>query len=222
MNAALSSTGERRSLAFQAMAVDILENVLRDVDNPDAMGACLAQQMRELTEAGTVILFQRLHTFGENNHRVVCVKPERRRPLAEAAEVRRLAHLAHDLEGATIWSRETASGEAEEILSGLECGLSVAVPLSVGAVTVGALLLLDLPDAHSISLLVRVLDVLSTVVALVFRNALSLEEQEAVIERRTHEFEESEERFRTLVENVPVGVYRTTPGTSGKFLKEPV
>ncbi len=29
---------------------------------------------------------------------------------------------------------------------------------------------------------------------------------------------ESEERYRTLVENVPIGIYRTTPGPTGRFL----
>ena len=41
-----------------------------------------------------------------------------------------------------------------------------------------------------------------------------------VIERkRTEEMlRDSEEHYRTLVENIPVGVYRTTPGTEGSFL----
>ncbi len=44
-------------------------------------------------------------------------------------------------------------------------------------------------------------------------------EQKTVKHKQTEEVpRESEERYRTLIENIPVGIYRTTPGPKGKFL----
>jgi len=39
-----------------------------------------------------------------------------------------------------------------------------------------------------------------------------------VVSERTEELEKSEERYRTLMDNLPVAVYRNTPGPEGQFL----
>ncbi len=50
-------------------------------------------------------------------------------------------------------------------------------------------------------------------------NTLSDKESKiAELSRAKQALQKSEQRFRTLVENLPVGVYRTTPGPKGEFL----
>lgn len=200
MNTDAQRTAEEPSTAFQAMAFDILGTLLRTADSPGTLGVYLTQQMRELTGARTCVLLQSLHDFDESGHHVVSVHPEGRGKLAESAEVRRLANLANDLEHPRLWSAEGNSDEAQRILTELGCGASVAVPLNVGEIRVGILLLLDLPDTHSVSQMLGLLDILSTVVALVLRNSLLYLEQEQVVEQKTRELRESEQRFRALVE----------------------
>jgi PAS domain S-box-containing protein len=39
-----------------------------------------------------------------------------------------------------------------------------------------------------------------------------------IVERRTKDLKKSKERYQTLVGNIPVGIYRSTPGENGRFL----
>ncbi len=51
------------------------------------------------------------------------------------------------------------------------------------------------------------------------RLALSTKEElETQVRERTKELEESEHRYRTLVQNLPIAIYRTTPDPKGQFL----
>lgn len=186
--------------AFEAMAFDILGNLLRTAESPAALSTYLAEQLRELTGARTILLLQCVHDSDAAGHRLVAVNPQRRRSLAESPEVSRLAELADDLRSSTVWGMGGGRNGADAILAALGCGLSIAVPLRVGKIGMGALLLLDLPDAHGIDLVMEVLDMLSTVVALVFRNALLYEEQEATIEARTRELKKIEWLLTTGIE----------------------
>jgi PAS domain S-box-containing protein len=224
MNDNANAMKQRSSPAFQAMTLDILEQVLRDADSPGALGDYLTREMRELTGARTVILFQCHETIGKSGNRILCVNPERRRRLAESDAMKRLLKLIHELEGIRVWDYDRQTGEEEEILRDLQSALTITVPLNVGHVRVGSLLLLDLPEKDRVYPVVEALEMLSTIAALVFRNALLYEEQEAIIDERTKEIEEkhiqlqkelaerkkielalraSEARYQDLYENAP-------------------
>ncbi len=56
--------------------------------------------------------------------------------------------------------------------------------------------------------------ILGTLIAILIANAFFL-----AFWRRQHALRESENRFRTLMNNVPVGIYRNTPGPEGRFLE---
>jgi len=166
--------------------------------------------MRELPGARTAILFHCLHVIGSKGHRIVWVNPERRRKIADSEVFMRLIETIHHRRTTTIWSPDEDSTACGDELSDFPYGLSLAVPLDVGETRVGALVLLDLPDKERIFLVTKALEVLSTIVALVFRNALLFENQEEIIEERTRTLKQSEARFRAIFENTSIGMCQWT------------
>ncbi|MBN1912330.1 MAG: GAF domain-containing protein [Pirellulales bacterium] len=190
------SSGVFDSAAFREMTLTVLLEALDLADNLAMMSERVVQQVRALTGAKTVVLMQCLHESLGAGHRIVGLEPMRRRAMAESAEVDRLAELTHALACSVLW-QPTGGGEATALLAKLECGLSIATPLRVGNVRLGCLLVLGLPeDEYGIRQVVQTLDMLSTVIALMFRTAILHETQEVTIAERTKELAEANEELR--------------------------
>lgn len=168
--------------AFLAMTMDILENVLSRADNPGKLVDYLAEEMRGLTGARCVLLLQCMG----NEHKILGVNPQRHGIWAGSQNANRLYDLIYGQMKAEILYPKTHP-ECSQILANSGFDLSISIPLSVGAVKVGAMLLLGLPDQTHIASEVKMLETLSTIVALVLRNAFLYENQEDIIAERTKE-----------------------------------
>ena len=127
--------------AYHAMVVDILENILKEADNPGILASYLTEQLRELTGTKIVILSQNLQSIGSSTQQFVYVNPERRRNLVESKEFMRLADLIINSMNPKIWDTEKETGEVIDLLVALEFKLSITVPLNVGVFRVGTLFL---------------------------------------------------------------------------------
>jgi ABC-type multidrug transport system fused ATPase/permease subunit len=176
--------------AFSVMAMDILGNVLSRADNPAELGTYLTEEIRDLTGAHCVLLVQCLCTGAVAEHRVVSVEPVQRREWAESPAVERLYDIIHRMPEAQPW-RGAEPAEAAGLLRGEGFELSMVFPLNAGEFRVGAMLVLGLPDEAHITSVLRLLGDLSTVVALVLRNAILYEQ----IQRRTEELRDNNERL---------------------------
>ncbi len=183
-----------KDLAFTAMAMDILSNVLSRADNPADLGIYLTEEVRELTGARCVLLIQCLSTPTELAHHVVSVNPLRRREWAESPDGNHLYEVVHRVPAAQLWRGEEPS-EAAGLLRREGFELSTVFPLHVGEFRVGAMLVLGLPDEEHITSVLSLLNNLSSIVALVLRNAILYEKQEQLIQERTAELRGNNEKL---------------------------
>ena len=184
----------REDPAFPVMAMDLLGNVLSRSDSPAGLGTYLTEEVRGLTGARCVLLVQCPRTPGAAARRVVSVNPERRRVWAESPEGGRLAQVAERAPAAQVWRGEEPS-ELPGLLRREGFELSMVFPLHAGGLCVGAMLVLGLPDEGHIGSVLGLLVNLSTVVALVLRNATLFEEQEQLVQVRTADLLEKNEKL---------------------------
>ncbi len=190
---------ERDHAVFATMAFDILERTLSESDNPGVVGHSLCQQMRELTGAAHVLLIDCSKGDCEDGCCLQQVQSRSAERLKSSESI--LCRLASSLKGhkgVQVWRGGGDATEAAQCLAKLECGLSIAAPLDVGQVRSGVLLLLNLPDERNLEQITSILSTLSTVAALVFRNAMRYREQETVVAERTQALERKMEEIEHL------------------------
>ncbi len=183
--------------AFSAMTLHMMSHVLSHADKPSDLGEYLTESIRELIGARCVLLIQHPHACPGDLHRIVSVKPARRRDWAESPAAHRLYNAVCLLSAPQTWLADDSS-ETAAFLRGEGFPASLAIPLSVGAFRVGSLLVLGMPDetqAH-LNQEIQLLTTLSTLVALVLRNAFLYEDQERIIQERTVDLKQANERLR--------------------------
>ncbi|MGD9189232.1 MAG: response regulator [Desulfobacteraceae bacterium] len=177
---------KKQSKAQQIMTITIMGQILNRASNLPDMADYLTGEMRKLTGARTVILVQcqhGKHRFVRKGHRLIRVAPNRRKDEKLCKIAESLASFLHGVADTQLWvpADERLDPFVASRLSAIKCGPSLGVPLKAGNVQVGALLILDLPDMREIDKILESLELLPTMVALILRNALLIESQEAAI-----------------------------------------
>lgn len=179
-----------RDPAFATMTMDILRNVLSHADNPSELGQYLIGKVRELTGARCVILIEFLSAQAPDSHRVVSVSPASNAQWAKSPAMDRFCNALRDLPAHHTW-RGNDGTEPAAFLRDQGFDLSLAIPLSVGSLRAGTMLVLGLADEGRLESDIPLLNTFSTLVALVLRNAFLYEKQEQIIHERTEELQVS-------------------------------
>ena len=141
----MTHTDSRENAAISTMALDILTSVLGELPNAKKALALLAQRIREITGAKTVLIA----TPGEKAEappRIVTIAPRRRAEQIRSDLCPSLILAGLSLRDPALWRPDES--EISRILAECSCstGLTLAVPLSSGESTLGVLLAMDLMD----------------------------------------------------------------------------
>ncbi len=200
---------QRDHAAFAQLFTDLVVNILALAESPGQCCEYITRQIRELIGVRTVLILQCAHHAGAASHTLLSVFPERRRDLGLHPAMERFAWLSHAMRGATFVGPDSPPELGGEILRELDLGTSVVLPLESAGSRVGVLFLLGIMDPQGIDSIVRSLDQLGPVLALILRNAYLYNNLEQEVQRRTEQLARSEATFREYVENTPDGIFIT-------------
>lgn len=174
--------------AFDFLVSDLVERLLSLADRPSESVEYIARELRSLVGVRSVFVFECPGLTGEGRHRLVSVLPERRRPLGEDPRMEELAELTHEHEDAAFFG-PGSPGRLGALASELGLGDSLLVPLRYARSRVGVILLLGLLDEANLGTILDSFGRLSSVIALVLRNAFLYERLEEAVAERTRELE---------------------------------
>ena len=180
------------SRAFYQLFADLASGTLEHVTDPVCCAEYVASQVRELLGVKAVAVFA---CQGCNaSHRLLAVRPLRHEGLLREPAVDQLIHASHASHLAMFVSpqEQTAPGA---LLRSLELSDSVIVPLRVGPDMIGALVLLGLMDMSGIETIVHSLDRLSSLLALIMRQADQYRDLELAVRERTAELQATRDRL---------------------------
>jgi signal transduction histidine kinase/ActR/RegA family two-component response regulator len=180
------------SRAFYQLFADLASGTLEHVTDPVRCAEYVASQVRELLGVKAVAVFacQGHHA----PHRLLAVRPLRHEKLLREPAVDQLIHASHSSHLAMSVSPrdQTPSGAA---LRSLGLSDSVIVPLRVGPDMIGALVLLGLMDTSGTETIVHSLDRLSSLLALIMRQADQYRDLELAVQARTAELQAARDRL---------------------------
>jgi two-component sensor histidine kinase len=187
--------GQSDRNAFSLLLSEFVERLLALADNPRKASGYIAEELRNLIGARTVAVVSHIGGHGQTGHAVRSVYPERRRQLTKDTAFVRLVESSHGTQTPRLLNLGSPAAESG-ILRELGVGSALLLPLAYGRQRVGVLIFLDFLEDESLHKAMETLERMSSMLALVLRNADlfgSLEDKVAertiLLERRTQELE---------------------------------
>ncbi len=213
------------SPAAQLMAIEVISELLVSA-SPHKLGEALTEHLRELSGARTVMVLA--HNSEPFFDELLNVSPERRSTLFSPAELNNFSHDVTPVELPVLTAELPVSHLLHAQLVRVGIQSMIRFPLNAGGELVGLLLLFDLPGVERIDETKYIINLLAAPIALALKNAIAfrrieqlaqeleqrVEERTAELRDKNAELRQSEEKYRTLIQNISVGVVVHAPDTS--------
>ncbi len=191
----------REGQAFGILLSDLVERLLTFSDNSRQASDFIAEELRSLVGAKTVVVVSHVETAGSSRHVIRSVYPERRKCVAESPAFHDLIERSHPVSGATMLAAADRGTDAA-LLGRLGVTSALILPLAYGSKRVGGIFLLDLLDDETLQKAMDTLERLSSILALVLRNADLYEHLEDEVAERTALLERRQLELEALLKEV--------------------
>jgi len=174
--------------AFDTLFADFVVGVMSLADDPGHCAEYIATELRALIAAKAVFVYELSAGGGWRDCSLVSIVPERRRALAADPRLAALLEEGCKCPGAEMLAANSAH-PAAKTLGDIGLGDSIVVPLRYSSRIVGLILILGLMDEANMDSLLRTLDRLAPILALILRNGQLFGHLETEVAKRTEELE---------------------------------
>jgi two-component sensor histidine kinase len=196
-----NTSGDGDGKAFSFLLSDVVERLLALADNPRRASDYIAEELRNLVGARTVAVVSHINEAGHQGHELRSIYPERRKQITQGKAFGELIELSHDSQSPRLLNLESPAPE-RAILLELSAGTALLLPLAYGNQRVGVLVLLDFLEDESLRKGLDTLERLSSVLALVLRNAELYGSLENKVAERTMLLERRKQELEALLKEV--------------------
>ncbi len=182
----MTLSGKKKADLF--LVANLLEKILSYAGDAGQCGEFITTQIRKMIGVKIVALIQ--DTVNQDTrYQMTSVCPPRRSDMIMRKEIFDLCRLSRNMPSAELITPDAHGHEGANALASLGFGDSFVVPLRAGAEHVGTLLLLDILDIKGVESIVRILESLSGVIGLIFKNSIFYHELDLQVKKRTLQLE---------------------------------
>ncbi len=185
--------------ALSILTLDLVREVLQRTGNLSESFNYIAQKIRELSGADTVVLIQHPKPSDANEFKILGISPQRRHHAVES--LKNLPESIIKPLKTTVLNVAEQDGEMLKLIDQLKCRLSVLIPFNnVQTQFEGTWLVLGIPNEHHLNSIKEMLDIISGILAIALQNTLLIEKQDKIIKHKTESLLQSEEKYRTVAD----------------------
>jgi PAS domain S-box-containing protein len=176
------------------MMVDVISKILSASDDILKLSQWITSEMREMTGARLVLVVSR--KIEPEGYEILKIDPDRKGDLCKSDDITYLINTSLIFNQIVSITSDNDDEKIRNCLKNIGFEVNIIIPLIANNEVYGSILLLGLPDINNVDLIKATYQNLVSLLGMVFRNASLIDRQEKIIQDRTSEIEERQQKLQ--------------------------
>ncbi len=192
----MSQTGINARNTLKEMSLEMIRDVLSFAEKPNVAIPNVIDELRELTGSRLVALYRCTDQGTEApGGKIIAFNPQRKRDLINDEIIDRLIGALNRGRSIIVISSEEEFSKYGS-LSEIGSPVTLLVPLMIGDLLFGGILLIGLPTTHNLELIIEGIESISSLFAIIIRYSQLYSDIESEVKERTRDLAASEQQLR--------------------------